>query len=151
MSIIKLAYSQKVFWLWSHSQKKVQNLFPEQKIWINYLTNRAGNSNFLFRGVIWHLLLAMGPKIPSDIKQNLHTIFEKGFYLQFWNTLIFVVAILGIAFKMADSKKGHFSKPPILNIFLWKSTGFWKWPFFQSAILNFFFKKIFFLLHSHEN
>ena len=43
----------------------------------------------------------MGPKIPSDIKQTLLTIFEKGFYLQFWNTLIFdqefVVAILGIA------------------------------------------------------
>ena len=28
-----------------------------------------------------------------------------------------------IKFKMADSKKGHFSKPPILNIFLWKFHG----------------------------
>ena len=28
-----------------------------------------------------------------------------------------------IKFKMADSKKGHFSKSPILNIFLWKFHG----------------------------
>ena len=101
MSMIKVAYSQKVFWLWTHCQKKVQNLSPEQKIWISYLMNMVGNSNFLFRGVIWHLLLAMGPKIPSDVNQPLLTIFEKGSYLQFWNTLIFTnkfaAAIIEIA------------------------------------------------------
>ena len=41
---------------------KVPNHLPEQKIRGSCLLLRPGNSNFLLRGVIWHLLLAMGSK-----------------------------------------------------------------------------------------
>ena len=37
------------------------NLSPEQKISISCLLKRAGNWNFLFKGKIWHLLMAMLP------------------------------------------------------------------------------------------
>ena len=42
--------------------QKVPNHFPEQKILISCLLLRVGNSNFLLRWMIWHLLLVMGPK-----------------------------------------------------------------------------------------
>ena len=45
----------------SHCQQKLPNHFPEQKIWTWCLLTRAGHSNVLLRGVIWHFLLAMGP------------------------------------------------------------------------------------------
>ena len=48
---LKVAWSQKVFWLWPHCQQKVPNYSPEQKIWKSCLLL---NSNFLL-GVIWHL------------------------------------------------------------------------------------------------
>ena len=54
-----MAWSQKVFWLWSHCQQKVPNYSTEQKIWISCLLLWARNLNFLHRGVIWHLLLPM--------------------------------------------------------------------------------------------
>jgi hypothetical protein len=64
-------------------------------------------------------------------------------------------------FKMAGSKNLNFSTPPILNIFLQKFHGFILglvrlndakfidvaqpiWPFFESAILNFYFEFYFF-------
>ena len=43
-------------------QQKVPNYSLEQKIGISCLLKRAVNSNFLLRGVIWHFLVAMGPK-----------------------------------------------------------------------------------------
>ena len=36
-------------------QKIILNIYPEQKIWISCLLIWAGNSNFLFRIVIWNI------------------------------------------------------------------------------------------------
>ena len=66
---LKMAYFQKVFWLRTHCHKKVLNLSPEQKIYWKW----RGNSYFLLRWEIWHLVVGKGTKvkIPSDIKQPL--------------------------------------------------------------------------------
>ena len=70
-----MPYTQKVFLIWSHCQQKVPNHSPEYKIRISCLLlgTGAGNSNFLLRRVIWHLLLVMVPikSITSEIKQPL--------------------------------------------------------------------------------
>ena len=63
--------------------------------------------------------------LPADLN---HQNFEKSM-LSYKCGLIFVgmkekkMKFEKMKFKMADSKKGHFSKPPILNIFLWKFHG----------------------------
>ena len=60
-----ITYTNSLFW--SNCQLKVPNHSSEQKIWISCLLLWAEYSNFLFREVIWHLLLAK-IKILSEIK-----------------------------------------------------------------------------------
>ena len=52
----------------------MSNFSPEQKIWIKCLLKGEGNSNFLLRGVIWHLFNGNGTKIKitSEIKPPLN-------------------------------------------------------------------------------
>ena len=68
---LKVAWSQKVFWLWPHCQQKVPNYSPEQKIWISCLLLIQ-----IFCSGEWFGTLAFvgnGTKytIPSEIKPPL--------------------------------------------------------------------------------
>ena len=91
--ILMVAQSQKVFKLWSHCQQKVPNHSPEQKISINGLLKREGNSNFLLKAVIRHLLSAMGRKSKYFLRLS-------HLYVQYINhkNMIFKVFVYKITF-----------------------------------------------------